>query len=63
VSVASASGQVLRAAIDATTGELVDLGLPDPRDHLVVALLTLSPSRSTLSAEDSDLTLIVTGWT
>ena len=35
-SVASTSGQVLRASADATEGGLVGLGLPDSCDHLVV---------------------------
>ena len=61
-SVASASGQVLRASTDATRGGLVGLGRPDSRDHHVVVLLTLSSSRSALPAESPDLTLIFTRW-
>ena len=63
-SVASTSGHALRASADATRGGRSGFGLPASRDHLVVVpLIALLHSRSTLPAEELDLTLIFTRWT
>ncbi len=62
-SVASTSGHALRASADATRGGRSGFGLPASRDHLVVPLIAPLHSRSTLPAEELDLTLIFIRWT
>src|SRR5690242_743143 len=59
---ASTAERASPARPGATWGGPVGLGLPDPRDHLGVALLTLASRRPTLRTVRPNLTLGVTQW-